>query len=71
MRNQIPVHDIVFVYCINNRIWVFPSSNRSNCFLRGRYRAGRGLREGDYLKDLDVSERIMFEWIFKRWDGRG
>ena len=27
------------------------------------------LRERDYLVDPDVNERIIFGWIFRKWDG--
>jgi hypothetical protein len=26
------------------------------------------LREGDHLGDPDVDGRIIFKWIFKKWD---
>jgi hypothetical protein len=27
------------------------------------------LRKRDYLVDPDVNERIIFRWIFRKWDG--
>jgi hypothetical protein len=27
------------------------------------------LREGDHLEDPDVDRRVIFKWIFKKWDG--
>ena len=27
------------------------------------------LRERDHLQDLDVDGRIIFKWIFRKWDG--
>jgi hypothetical protein len=28
-------------------------------------------REGHHLEDPDVDERIIFKWIFEKWDGEG
>jgi len=27
------------------------------------------LRERDHFEDLDVDGRLIFEWIFRKWDG--
>ena len=27
------------------------------------------LRERDHFKDLDVDGRLIFKWIFRKWDG--
>jgi hypothetical protein len=27
------------------------------------------LREGDHLKDPGIDGRIIFKWIFERWEG--
>jgi len=34
---------------------------------RGVYRWGN-LRERDHLEDTGVDEKIIFEWIFRKWD---
>jgi len=37
---------------------------------RGIYRVWLGgLREGAHLGDLDIDGRIIFRWIFRKWDG--
>jgi len=29
------------------------------------------LRERDHLEDLDVDGRLIFKWIFRKWDEGG
>jgi hypothetical protein len=27
------------------------------------------VRQGGHLEDIEVDERIILEWMFKKWDG--
>jgi hypothetical protein len=29
---------------------------------------GGKLRGGDCLKEVDINERVILKWIFKKWD---